>query len=90
MPTIDFDLHPMALAFGIFCFLLTSGLLAAVVYMSIQSSDEPATTDSAQDFVPPSARSLDTRTSDGKTFNAPAYDRETGVHLEMEAPEMRN
>lgn len=37
MPLIDYDLHPMAMAFGIFCFLLTSGLLATVVYISLST-----------------------------------------------------
>ncbi len=40
MPLIDYDLHPVALAFGIFCFLLTSALIAAVVYIGT-SDGEP-------------------------------------------------
>lgn len=66
MPLIDYDLHPMAMAFGIFCFLLTSGLLATVVYVSLQTpaadAQQPATLrDKA--FVPSSSGPLQNDTT---------------------------
>ena len=55
MPLIDYDLHPMAMAFGIFCFLLTSGLLATVVYISLSTPTadvQDGASSNGESFIP--------------------------------------
>lgn len=37
MPLIDYDLHPIALAFGIFCFVFTAVLITTVVYVGTRT-----------------------------------------------------
>jgi hypothetical protein len=83
MPTIDFDLHPLALAFGIICFLVTSGLLATFFYVAIRGRSEVPESDPT-DFVPASARDIDLSYRRPDSFTAPAYDRETGANIERE------
>jgi hypothetical protein len=63
MPLIDYDLHPMALAFGIFCFLLTSGLLATVVYISLSTPTADAqggASSKGESFIPAESTRLPT------------------------------
>ncbi|HHP7239136.1 hypothetical protein [Longibacter sp.] len=86
MPTIDYDLHPLALAFGIVCFLVTSGLFATFFYVALRGRSEASTSD-APDFVPPSAHDIDFSSPRHDAFNAPAYDRETGADIERELSE---
>lgn len=83
MPTIDYDLHPLALAFGIICFLVTSGLFATFFYVALRGTSEASESDAA-DFVPASAQEIDLSSPRPDAFNAPAYDRETGADVEGE------
>jgi hypothetical protein len=54
MPLIDYDLHPMALAFGIFCAFVALAYLSAVVYLTFGSSSETKTAQ-REAFVPDDA-----------------------------------
>ncbi|PEN14255.1 hypothetical protein CRI94_04245 [Longibacter salinarum] len=80
MPTIDYDLHPFALAFSILCFLVTSGLFATFFYVVLRGSPEESGSD-VPDFVSESAQDIDLSAGHAHSFRAPAYDEETGVNV---------
>lgn len=77
MPLIDYDLHPMAMAFGIFCFLLTSGLLATVVYISLSTPTadvQGGASSNGESFIPAESTRLpenaNAESSRSETVNA--------------------
>lgn len=55
MPLIDYDLHPMALAFGIFCAFVALTYLSAVVYLTFGSSASESKAAQRDAFVPDDA-----------------------------------
>jgi hypothetical protein len=52
MPLIDYDLHPIALAFGIFCFVFTAVLIATVVYVGTRTDQRPSVSEPTADAPP--------------------------------------
>lgn len=53
MPLIDYDLHPVALAFGIFCFVFAAALIATVVYIGTRDGRPSPSTSEASPEAPP-------------------------------------
>lgn len=51
MPLIDYDLHPMALAFGIFCAFVALTYLSAIVYLTFGNSSSESTAPQREPFV---------------------------------------
>jgi hypothetical protein len=52
MPLIDYDLHPIALAFGIFCFIFSAVLIATVVYVGTRTDQGASVSEPAADAPP--------------------------------------
>ena len=61
IPRVDFDLHPGAMAFIVFCIALVGGLVAAVVVLSLtatrespetQAPSSPAASDASDEVAP--------------------------------------
>jgi len=74
MPLIDYDLHPVALAFGIFCFVFTAALIATVVYIGTRdgrpspSASEPS--GAAPPFLSDDAPAISEPSREARTVTA--------------------